>query len=137
VVDNNDDPLVTVVDDDADLRKAIVHLLSFGIEARAFNSAPIATPRVADRWSIWPNIAIVAAPPITALLAWLGVLLSRYSSPWAHVLFLVSVAGLGASLWPEAMPGVVSLWQAASMHRTHVIFGSFCCSIRALVIGFP
>jgi cytochrome bd-type quinol oxidase subunit 2 len=124
VVDNNDDPLVTVVDDDADLRKAIVDLLSVGIEARAFNSAPIATPRVADRWFIWANIAIVAAPPITALLAWLGVLLSRYSSPWAHVLFLVSVAGLGANLWPEAMPCVVSLWQAASMHRTHVIFGS-------------
>ena len=47
MVDNNDDPLVTVMDDDADLRKAIVDLLSVGIEARAFNSAPIATPRVA------------------------------------------------------------------------------------------
>ena len=124
MIDNNDDPLVGAVDDDADRLRVMVDLLrSERLEAGALHPAPVATSRAADRRLIWLRIAIAAAPSIAALLARLGAMRSRYGFPWAHVLFLASIAGLAASLRPEAMPGVVSLWQAVFTNRTHVIVG--------------
>jgi len=115
VIDNKDDPLVTVVNGNADFRETIV-----------------------DRGFTWPNSAIVASSPITALVAWLGVLRSRRGakglSAWAQVLFLALIAGVGASLWPEAVPGAVSIWQNASMHRANVILGNSILVIVPLLL---
>jgi cytochrome bd-type quinol oxidase subunit 2 len=122
VIDDNDDPLVSAVDDNADRRKAVVDLLrSDGIEAGAFDSAAGAAQSA-------------VALPRTALLARLGFVPSRYGSPWAYLVFLASIAGLAASLWPEAMPGVVSIWQAAFTNRTHIIVGSSISVILPLLL---
>jgi cytochrome bd-type quinol oxidase subunit 2 len=136
VIDNNDDPLVSAVDDNADRLRVMVDLLrSMGLEAGALHpAAPVATSRAADRRLIWLRIAIASAPSIAALLARLGAMRSRYGSPWAHVLFLASIAGLAASFRPEAMPGVVSVWQAVFTNRTHVIVGSSISVIVPLLL---
>jgi cytochrome bd-type quinol oxidase subunit 2 len=135
VIDNNDDPLVGAVDDDTERRKVTVDVLrSMGLEAAAFRSASVTKSPAADRRLIWLRIAIAAAPTITALLAWLDAMRSRYGSPWAHLLFLASIAGLAASLRPEAMPGVVSIWQAVFTNRTHVIVGSSISVIVPLLL---
>ncbi len=129
MIDNSDDPMVTVADDNAGLRTTMIdRLWQVGIEAGAFDSRPIALPRVANDWPTRANIAIVTLVSLISLTARLDVLRShrraRVLLAWAQVLFLVSIAGLGASLWPQAVPGAVSFWQAASMNRTHVIFGN-------------
>jgi cytochrome d ubiquinol oxidase subunit II len=135
VIDNNDDPLVGAVDDDADRLKVMVDLLrSVGLEAGALPPAPLATSRAADRRLIWLRIVIAVAPSIAALLARLGAMRSRYGSPWAQLLLLASIAGLAAGLRPEAMPGVVSIWQAVFTNRTHVIVGSSISVIVPLLL---
>lgn len=100
MIDNNDDPLMSVVDDDAEARVAIVDLPS----------------------------------PVV----WLRALRSRCGAKglptWARALCLALIAALCTRLWPEAVPGVVSLWQNASMHRAHVILGGSISVITPLLL---
>jgi cytochrome bd-type quinol oxidase subunit 2 len=81
VIDDNDDPLVAVVNGNADLRRGAKGL-----------------------------------------------------SAWAQVLFLVLIAGFGASLWPEAVPGFVSIWQNASVHRANVLGNSILVIVPLLLL---
>jgi len=91
---------------------------------------PLSVPEIADRWFTLPHMLSLAPLPLIATAAWIGVLRSL-SGPydWAPflctiLLFLASLGGLGASVWPYAIPGVLNIWDAASEHRTQVI--SFC-----------
>lgn len=40
---------------------------------------------------------------------------------YAILFFLTSIVGLGASIWPEIVPGSLDIWQASSEHRTQMI----------------
>jgi cytochrome d ubiquinol oxidase subunit II len=72
------------------------------------------------RWFAWPNLAFTAVVPIlvTATAAWLFLALRRRreSAPFllTLALFALSFAGLGISIYPEVVPGRVTIWQAAS-----------------------
>jgi cytochrome d ubiquinol oxidase subunit II len=88
---------------------------------------PLSVPEIADRWFTLPHMLSLAPLPLIAAVAWVGTLRSlsgpRDWAPflYAILLFLASLGGLGASVWPYAIPGVLSIWDAASEHRTQVI----------------
>jgi len=103
---------------------------------------PFAMPRVDQRWFGWPNTLLLLPLPIIAVAAWLGVLLTRWSSrEWAPMasallLFQISLAGLAVSVWPEAVPGVMTIWQASSMHRTQAIVAGAIVVILPLILAY-
>lgn len=79
-----------------------------------------------QRWFVWPGIVLTAPVPIaTAILA---VLFSRSlvkrqeAAPFvlALGLFALSLMGLGISIWPDVIPGRVSIWQAAAPERSQI-----------------
>ena len=81
---------------------------------------PWANPPIAQRWFAWPNLVLLAPIPLAALAAAL-VLLRALARGWERMpflmtmaLFLLSYAGLAVSLWPFAVPRVMTIWDAAS-----------------------
>lgn len=103
---------------------------------------PFVKPQIAERWFVWPDMLWLAPLPIIAVLAGIGILLTRWSerewSPLALslLLFITSLAGLGASVWPEAIPGVMTIWQASSMHRTQVIVAAAIVIIVPIILAY-
>lgn len=103
---------------------------------------PLALPAVSARWFSWPNTLLLAPLPIIAALAWL----TAWRALWGKrdwlpfvatiVLLLSALAGLGVSVWPWAIPGVMTIWQAASMHRTQVIVAGAILAILPVVLGY-
>ena len=96
----------------------------------AIGAVSLATPfldaEYARRWFAWPNILFVAPVPVavagaTALL--LRSLVSRQDyRPFflTLVLFALSYAGLGVSMWPYIVPRSITIWQAAAPENSLV-----------------
>lgn len=86
---------------------------------------PFSSPKIAERWFTWPNIAFFAPVPLVTLL--LAGLLVRGADREREVLpfvcsvglFFLSFSGLVISLWPMIAPPSVTLWQAAAAPVSH------------------
>ena len=81
---------------------------------------PLLAPSIAQRWFSWPNIAWLAPVPLacaaTAAWLWHALYTDREATPFfaAMGMFLTGYAGLAISVWPNIVPHVISLWDAAS-----------------------
>jgi cytochrome d ubiquinol oxidase subunit II len=81
---------------------------------------PLADAGTAARWFSWPNIAYLSPVPLVTALAAYGLYRAvdrrRERLPFllTMALFLLSVLGLGISLWPHAVPPSITLWDAAA-----------------------
>jgi cytochrome bd ubiquinol oxidase subunit II len=96
----------------------------------AIGAVSIATPflhmQYAARWFTWPNIVLTAPVPIAvacvaALL--LRSLINRQDTPpffLSLVLFALSYAGLGISMYPYIVPQSITIWQAASPENSQL-----------------
>jgi len=90
----------------------------------AIGAVSIATPflhiQYTQRWFSWPNIILTAPVPIA--VAGVTVLLLRsLANKYDHqpffltlMLFLLSYAGLGISMYPYIVPQSITIWEAAS-----------------------
>ena len=90
----------------------------------------LATPFVErqyfDRWFEYPGLLI--AVPMPLLVGWAAIALwasFRHGRDWmpfvlALLLFLLTMIGLGISIWPDVVPGRISIWQAAAPHRSQL-----------------
>ena len=103
---------------------------------------PFAMPKIDQRWFGWPNTLLLLPLPIVAVAAWFGILSMRWSPrEWvpmalALLLFQISLAGLGASIWPAALPGVMTIWEASSMHRTQAIVAGAIVVILPIILAY-
>jgi cytochrome d ubiquinol oxidase subunit II len=119
------------------LRDRAYHLcwyLLFAMLA-AISAVSIATPflhiQYAQRWFTWPNLLLTAPVPI--LVAVVTVLLLRSlaarqdTRPFilSLILFALSYAGLGISMYPYIVPQSITIWQAASPQNSQIfmLFG--------------
>ena len=101
----------------------------------AIGAVSIATPflhiQYTQRWFSWPNIVLTAPVPIA--VAGVTVLLLRaLANKWDYqpfflslLLFALSYAGLGISMYPYIVPQSITIWQAAAPES----------SLRFLLIG--
>jgi cytochrome d ubiquinol oxidase subunit II len=101
-----------------------------------------AFPQIAHRWFSWPGLLLLSPMPIIAAVAWIGIFRTRWHGPdWAPlaltlVLLLTSLAGFGASIWPAAVPGVMTIWQASSAHRTQVIVAGAIVAVVPIILAY-
>jgi cytochrome d ubiquinol oxidase subunit II len=81
---------------------------------------PLLSAEIADRWFSWPNVVLLSPVPLLvaalALAFHRSVQTRREGWPFtiAILLFLVSYAGLGISLFPYVVPRAVTIWAAAA-----------------------
>ena len=115
-----------VMKTEGDLRDRAYHLCWGLLLAMliAIGLVSIATPflhvQYAQRWFTWPNVVLTA--PVPVAVAGVTILLLRSLAarhdyrPFflALLLFALSYAGLGISMWPYIVPQSITIWQAAS-----------------------
>jgi cytochrome d ubiquinol oxidase subunit II len=90
----------------------------------AIGAVSLATPFVQrqyfDRWFDYPGLLVAIPMPLLVLWAAIGLWASiRSGKDWmpfvfALLLFLLTMIGLGISIWPDVIPGSVSIWDAAA-----------------------
>lgn len=85
---------------------------------------------------------ILAPLPIIAVAAWISAFRTRWEvREWAPlvstlIMLLTSLAGLGVSIWPAAVPGVMTIWEASSSHRTQIIVAGAIVAVVPLVLMY-
>ncbi|HEX2257770.1 MAG TPA: cytochrome d ubiquinol oxidase subunit II [Afifellaceae bacterium] len=81
---------------------------------------PFLGAAIAERWFSWPNIAYLSPVPLLVAALALGFYRSvkarreRWPFVIAILIFLVSYAGLGISMFPYVVPRSVTIWDAAA-----------------------
>ena len=92
-------------------------LVAIGIVSLA---TPFLEGKYHERWFGYPGLLVTIPMPVlvlaAAVAAWRSLGRSRDAAPflWVLVLFALSLIGLGISIWPDVIPGRVSIWEAAS-----------------------
>ncbi|HEX9955148.1 MAG TPA: cytochrome d ubiquinol oxidase subunit II [Allosphingosinicella sp.] len=98
-------------------------LLCIGMVSLA---TPFVEPKYFARWFEWPGLLVTVPMPLlvagAAFLAWRSFSGSRDWAPfaWSLALFGLTLAGLAVSIWPDVIPGRVSIWQAAAPYRSQL-----------------
>jgi cytochrome d ubiquinol oxidase subunit II len=90
----------------------------------AIGLVSLATPflegKYHQRWFVWPGWIVTAPMPllvaVTAAVAWRGIVRGQERTPFlaALAMFGLSFIGLGISIWPDAVPGRITIWDAAA-----------------------
>jgi cytochrome d ubiquinol oxidase subunit II len=94
----------------------------------AIGLVSLATPLVEEqyfrRWFESPGLFVSLPMPLfvagTAWCGWRSLGRGRDWAPfaWFLALFALTLTGLGISIWPDVIPGRVTIWQAASPHSS-------------------
>lgn len=112
----------------------------------AIATVSIATPflsiQYAQRWFTWPNIILVTPVPVAvaAVTALLMRSLSQKqdSRPFVLtlVLFALSYAGLGISMYPYIVPQSITIWQAAAPQNSQLFMLVGVAGLVPLILGY-
>jgi cytochrome bd ubiquinol oxidase subunit II len=119
--------------------------LLFGMLA-AIAMVSLATPflsiQYAQRWFAWPGIVLAAPVPIAvaAVTALLMRSLSQKqdSRPFllSLILFVLSYAGLGISMYPYIVPQSITIWQAAAPQNSQIFMLVGVAGLLPLILGY-
>jgi cytochrome d ubiquinol oxidase subunit II len=87
---------------------------------------PFVEPKYFQRWFEVPGLFVAVPMPLlvaaAALLGWRSLGRERDWAPfaWSLALFGLTLAGLAISIWPDVIPGRVSIWQAAAPYSSQL-----------------
>ena len=112
----------------------------------AIGAVSVATPflniQYTERWFSWPNIIFTAPVPIA--VAGVTVLLLRaLANKWDYqpfflslLLFALSYAGLGVSMYPFIVPQSITIWQAAAPENSLFFLLVGVAVLIPLILGY-
>jgi cytochrome d ubiquinol oxidase subunit II len=89
-------------------------------------ATPFVEPKYLARWFEWPGLLLSVLMPLlvggNALALWWSLGWRKDWLPFVLTLglFLLSMAGLAISIWPDVIPGRVSIWQAAAPYQSQL-----------------
>jgi cytochrome d ubiquinol oxidase subunit II len=89
-------------------------------------ATPFVEPKYFERWFDAPGIFVALPMPLlvagAALLAWRSLGGARDWAPfvWSLALFGLTLVGLAISIWPDVIPGRVSIWDAAAPYSSQL-----------------
>lgn len=87
---------------------------------------PFLEAKYYSRWFAWPGVLAAAQVPllviITSFLFFRSLSKKYERAPFgfALILFALSALGLGISIWPDVVPGSVTIWEAAAPASSQV-----------------
>jgi cytochrome d ubiquinol oxidase subunit II len=112
----------------------------------AIGAVSIATPfldiQYARRWFSWPGMILTAPVPIAVAAVTVLLLRSlaakRDSQPFflTLVLFALSYAGLGISMYPYIVPQSITIWQAAAPENSQIFMLFGVAILVPLILGY-
>jgi cytochrome d ubiquinol oxidase subunit II len=89
-------------------------------------ATPFVERKYFERWFEWPGLLVAVPMPVlvaaAAWLTWRSFAGSRDGAPffWSLALFGLTLAGLAVSIWPDVIPGRVTIWQAAAPYQSQL-----------------
>ena len=89
-------------------------------------ATPFLEEQYFQRWFDFPGLLVAVPMPLfvgaTALALWASFRHGRDWMPFVFslLLFLLTMIGLGISIWPDVVPGRVSIWEAAAPHSSQL-----------------
>jgi cytochrome bd ubiquinol oxidase subunit II len=95
-----------------------------------------------QRWFVWPGLLITVPMPLLVLgAAWLLWRSLKRDVDWhpfayALALFGLTLIGLGISIWPDVIPGAVSIWQAAAPEKSQVFMLVGTAVLVPMILGY-
>lgn len=95
-----------------------------------------------ERWFGWPGVIFAAQVPllvaITAALLWRAIAKGRDWTPFVLTLalFALCMVGLAISIWPDVIPGRVTIWQAASPAKSQTFMLVGTAVLLPLILGY-
>jgi cytochrome bd ubiquinol oxidase subunit II len=120
-------------------------VLTIGMLA-AIAAVSIYTPFLSDAyyqtWFTWPGSSALAVMPVAVGAIGAGLyrcsVKDRDSLPFvlALSLFGLSLLGLGISMWPDIIPGRLSIWDAAAPARSQIFMLVGACVLIPLILGY-
>lgn len=99
-------------------------------------------PKYHDRWFEWPGLLFTSMMPIlfgvVALAAWEGIRRGQDWVPFAATLglFALTLAGLAISIWPDVIPGRVTIWQAAAPYDSQLFMLVGALVLLPLILAY-
>jgi cytochrome d ubiquinol oxidase subunit II len=103
---------------------------------------PLEHAYIAARWFSLPNLFYLAPVPLaTAAIAlgiWRALHGTRDALPFLFCIALVGLGylGLGISLWPFALPGRLTIWQAAASTPTLLFLGTGTAIVLPVTLAY-
>jgi cytochrome d ubiquinol oxidase subunit II len=79
-----------------------------------------------ERWFAWPGLAATIPMPLlvggSGLMLWRSITQRAERGPffWTLALFGLCFVGLAISIWPDVIPGRVTIWQAAAPEKSQI-----------------
>jgi cytochrome d ubiquinol oxidase subunit II len=95
-----------------------------------------------QRWFVWPGWLVAAPMPLlvglAALIAWRGIARGEERTPFLATLALfgLSFIGLGVSIWPDTVPGRLTIWQTASPQASQAFMLIGVVVILPLILAY-
>jgi cytochrome bd ubiquinol oxidase subunit II len=114
-------------------------LLAIGAVSLA---TPLLTIQYAHRWFTWPAIVLTAPVPLAVIAVSVFLLKSladRHDNrPFilSQLLFVLSYAGLGISMYPYIVPQSITIWQAAAPERSQLFMLAGVAVLIPLILGY-
>jgi len=105
-------------------------------------ATPFVEPQYFQRWFDFPGVLVAVPMPllvfITAVALWWSLSHRRDWLPFVATLalFLETMAGLAISIWPDVIPGRVSIWQAAAPYQSQLFLIIGALVLVPLILGY-
>lgn len=119
----------------------LVPAMLFAIGAVSL-STPFLEAQYFQRWFEWPGLAVAIPMPLLVLLAafmlWRALETGEDTQPffWTLGLFLLSMIGLGISIWPDIIPGSVSIFDAAAPADSQLFMLVGAVVLVPMIVGY-
>ena len=105
-------------------------------------ATPFLEAKYYERWFDWPGLLVSLPMPLlvaaSAFLGWRSLAGSRDAAPfvWALALFALTLVGLGISIWPDVIPGRVSIWEAAAPRESQLFMLVGAAVLVPLILAY-
>jgi cytochrome d ubiquinol oxidase subunit II len=103
---------------------------------------PFVMPQYFERWLRYPGLLVTVPMPVlfgaVTLALWWALGRGRDWLPFllSLGLFLLSMAGLAISIWPDVIPGRVTIWQAAAPYASQSFMLIGAAVLMPLILAY-
>lgn len=105
-------------------------------------ATPFLTQRYWARWFDWPSILFTSQVPLLTTIMVAALLFTlvkrRRYAPFllSLALFALGMIGLGVSMWPDVVPGSLSIWDAAAPERSQMFMLVGVAIIMPIILAY-